>query len=202
MARTFEFGMRAGMRGNCSKDIAKFQEASKAPLLHMFNIHTHCTESFCSIRKQSRETLRMYLIFDSLFDPSKTRSKTDKCLDVNASLTEEEERLLCKLILELEDYSHVKQIRHRIRNKNNLPLITDLRQYFHSNEYPIISFSEEKVLFQELHNQMKAQSKKDAFKMKVSSFFRTPGDPKSFLTVSKQKTKIHADFDADFDGCA
>ena len=56
MARTFEFGMRAAMRGNCSKDINKFQDATKAPLLHMFNIHTHCTESFCSIRKQSRET--------------------------------------------------------------------------------------------------------------------------------------------------
>ena len=35
----------------------------------------------------------MYLIFDSSFDPSKARSKTDKCLDVNASLTEEEERI-------------------------------------------------------------------------------------------------------------
>ena len=63
MARTFEFAMRSAIRANCGSDVTKLQHATKAPLLHMFDIHTNCEESFCSVRRRRLETVRMYLIF-------------------------------------------------------------------------------------------------------------------------------------------
>jgi hypothetical protein len=53
MARTFEFAMRSAIRANCGSDVTKLQHATKAPLLHMFDIHTNCEESFCSVRRST-----------------------------------------------------------------------------------------------------------------------------------------------------
>jgi hypothetical protein len=45
MARTFEFGMLNAIRSQCSNDLKSLQYASKAPLLHMFDVHTNCNDN-------------------------------------------------------------------------------------------------------------------------------------------------------------
>lgn len=54
MARTFELGMRAAIRSNCGSTIEKLKEATKAPLLYMFKVHSHCHESFCYVKRKEK----------------------------------------------------------------------------------------------------------------------------------------------------
>ena len=181
--------MRSAIRANCGSDVTKLQHATKAPLLHMFDIHTNCEESFCSVRRRRLETVRMYLIFKSLYDSNHTYLLPQTCLSTEITIPEKIQTMLCELILDLQNVSFVNDIRSRLDHPDVKVLISELNDHLSFPKYSTISFSEERILFAILTNQLNDLNKKDSMKMKISSSFRQNCDPKQFQSVSPKKVK-------------
>jgi hypothetical protein len=119
-------------------------------------------------------------------------------LSTEITIPEKIQTMLCELILDLQNVSFVNDIRSRLDHPDVKVLISELNDHlsFPKYVYSTISFSEERILFAILTNQLNDLNKKDSMKMKISSSFRQNGDPKQFQSVSPKKSKIQKDIDA------
>jgi hypothetical protein len=199
MARTFEFGMIAAIRSNCGSTIDTLQEGAKAPLLHMFDVHSNCKESFCSVKRKRKELLRLFLIYKSVCSFQKPFTTQKQCYYIDNDITESERIIMCRLLLDLADYKSVNEIRDRLKEIDTQVLLSELMNalcYQGLQEYHWITFTQKKNLDIIIHKSFKSLSQKDRLKMQVTSAFRLQGDPKTFQTVPKKKTAIQTEIDA------
>ena len=64
LATNLDIGIRPAARANCSSDINTFQHAMKGSVLHCFDVHTHCEETFCNAMRGRMDTLRLFYAFN------------------------------------------------------------------------------------------------------------------------------------------
>ena len=60
LAKSIDIGIRASARRNCVKDLNTLQSAMKGAILHTFNIHNLCDESYCNIMQGRIDLWRMW----------------------------------------------------------------------------------------------------------------------------------------------
>ena len=66
LAKSLDIGVRASARKNCSKELPIFQSSMKGSILHTFNVHSLCDESYCTIMYSRMEYWRQWYLFDFL----------------------------------------------------------------------------------------------------------------------------------------
>lgn len=197
MARTFEFGMRAAIRCNCTSDIQTLQRSTRAPLLHMFNVHTHCNESFCSIVRERRELLRFYLIFEHLFRDIFGEDNLNQSIDIPTvtNLNPNDINLLADLLIEMKDRTFVDRIKREIKDPANVNYIQKIKTLYAQSKFNFVNSSETQPVSQKILKAILQKESKVNFDMKATSTFRTEGDLVSFDLVSKKNKTIQIDLE-------
>jgi hypothetical protein len=90
------------------------------------NVPTNCKESFCSVKRKRKESLRLFLIYKSVCSFQKPFTTQKRCHYIHNDITESEKIILCRLLLDLDDYESVKEIRNRLKELDTQVLMSEL----------------------------------------------------------------------------